>query len=351
MAKQAATPPKESPKPPPKIGTGTTVQPPPKRTAMPPEVVLTKSSNAQAKDFGDETIKGGFSERPEGFRGKTGMTYIARIVTKPIMFAGAYVENHGDKSKSFFMASRAPFDIAKAAMDGDRDAETQAKLECPLFEREYKVKPRFCVGLWVVCTIDSKGRATMLKKFYPWTFAGERYQNLTSIGKALPTLANGDRLKIQQVELQMTCTDDGFQKFNITPITSARDIKMKSSEVWAECSQFFEGDSPDSPCYLIEETIAPDSRRDMIASLDRAEGRGKNQAVEEVDEVPRGRQTQTRTSERPAQGQRRPAAPAQEPDGDEETTRAIDEALGDLGGNDGGGDPDASVEADEFDLT
>lgn len=358
MAKQSTTkPPAQAPKPPPKIGTGAPVQPPPKQSTPPPrnEPIRTKQTNAQAKDFGDETIKGGFSDRPETFKGKAGMTYIARIVTKPIMFSGTYVENHADKSKSFFMASRCPIDIARAAMDGDREAEAQAKLDCPLFEREYKVKPRFIVGLFVVCTIDGKGRASMLKKFYPWTFAGERYQNLTSIGKALPTLSNGDRLKIQQVELQMVCTDDNFQKFNITPITSARDIKMKASEVWAECSQFFDGDNADSPCYLVEETIAPDSRRDMIASLDRAEGKGRGQAVEEVEDRPRDRQSAPRQGGTTTNTQRRQSDPVPDTGNDEETNRAIDEALGDLGG-DGGGDGDPAPAADdgggdEFDLS
>lgn len=353
MAKQAATQNKTPVKPPPKIGPSGPVQPPARQSqAAPPphrEPTRTKHVNAQAKDFGDDSIKGGFSDRPEGFKGKAGMTYIARLVTKPIMFAGAYVENHGDKSKSFFMASRAPFDIARAAMDGDREAEAQAKLECPLFEREYKVKPRFAVGIYVVCTIDGKGRPVQVKRFYPWTFAGERYQNFSSIAKALPTLNDGTRMTLQQCELQMTCIDDNFQKFNITPITSPRDFKMTRKEVWAECSQFFDGDSPDDPCYLIDDTIAPDGKREMIASLDRAEGKGKGQAVEEVDDRPRGRGNSTIPPPGRQPGRQQPES---EPDGnDEETSKAIDEALGDLGGE--GGDPEpggGDGGGDEFEL-
>lgn len=347
MAKQAATPPKKPANPPPRIGgTSAPVSPPARQPAPPPREAppRTKHSNAVAKDFGDDTIKGGFSDRPETFRGKAGMTYIARMMTMPIMFAGAYVENVSDKGKSFFMASRANIDTARAAMDGDESAWKEAALECPLFERDFKVKPRFCVGLYVISTIDAKGRETRVDHFYPWVFAGERYQNFTSISKSLPTLSNGTRMKITQCELQMTCTDDNFQKFNIAAISSPRDFRMKYAEAWEKCSQFFQGDTADSPCDLIEETIAPDDKRSMMASLDRAQGLGKGQAVQEVDDHPRGRTSQPQ----PARGggtsvpARRPAAQpqAEEVGDDAETNRAIDEALGDLGG-DGGGEPAA----------
>lgn len=357
MAKQAATPtrkPAAPTAPPPKVNAPARITPPQRKpdphTAPAPEPVRTRHSNAVAKDFGDESIKGGFSERPEAFKGKSGVTYIGRIVTKPIMFSGAYIENAHDKSKSFFMASRANIEVAKAAIDGDEAAWNEAAQECPLFERGYKVKQRFAVGLYIVCTIDSKNRQAPVKRFYPWVFAGERYQNLTAIAKSLPTLESGVRMTLQQVELQMSCTDDNFQKFNIAAISSPRDFKMKRTDVWEECKQFFDGETPDSPCYLIDDTIAPDPKRDMIASLDRADGKGKGQITEEVDDRPR--QTAPARGATHATAGRRPAPQAEEvPDdgGDAETTRAIDEALGDLGEGEGGGEPANEAGGDGLD--
>jgi len=244
MAKQAATtrtvnkpaavvpPPARRAAPPP----ASTAQRPAAAPAARPAAVAgttrpatSKASTSKRYEFGDPNVKGGFSDRPEMFKGKPGYTYRIRIVSMPQAYFGAYVENKADASKSFFSPSRAPYDIAEAAYQGDDEAARQAAEACPLWERGYKIQQKFICGIYVVERSDSKGRTEKVRQFVPWSFGGERYKAFSNIVSALPPKPDGSPGSIRGIEILAQCTDDRYQKFSLTPVMGAP--RMKWSEV------------------------------------------------------------------------------------------------------------------------
>lgn len=305
-------------KPTPTAGRPQVKPPAPVKSSAPSTPTRTAQRNAQAKDFGDESVKGGFNERPEAFRGKAGMTYVIRFVTLPVAYFGSYVQNKSDPSKSFFMQSRADYADSEAAYNGDQEAEARASEQCPLWERKEKIQQKFVAGIFLVGKEDSKGRFEKVGAFYPWSFGGERYASLTNICRSLPTKPDGSRLSIKAVEIRAQCTDDKYQKFNLAAVTTASQIKMKWDAVWDEVKGYFEGDST-TPCDKIEEFLKPDSKRDMIASLDRAHGKSQD-AVEEVDDAPPARQGKHADAKLPAR---------RAPDPDPEDTGENGDPVGD----------------------
>lgn len=282
----------------------------------------TASKNARTFDFGDESVKGGFSDRPEAFKGKAGYTYIIRVVTTPVAYFGSFVENKSEPNKSFFMQSRADYDIAAEAYAGNAEAEQQAAEQCPLWERKMKIQQKFVCGIYVVAKEDKQGRRERVGQFYPWSFGGERYQSLTNLSRSLPSKADGSRTSIRAVEIRATCKDERFQKFDLMPVTTKADMQMSWAEVWEDVKQHFKGADHHSPCDKIEEFVAPDSKRDMIASLDRAAGVGEN-AVEEPDDAPPPRRAAAGKGSAPA---RRPAPPPPQDDAES----ALDACLEDV---------------------
>lgn len=286
-----------------------------------------KVSTSKRYEFGDPNVKGGFSDRPEMFKGKPGYTYRIRIVAMPQSFFGSYVENKADPSKSFFCPSRAPYDVAEAAYQGDDEASKRAAEACPLWERGYKIQQKFICGIYVVERSDSKGRTEKVRQFVPWSFGGERYKAFGNIVAALPARPDGRPGSIRSIEILAQCTDDRYQKFSLTPVMG--ESRMKWGEVWAECKDHFSGDNPDSDCQVIDDAVAPDDKRKMIESLDRAEGRGQG-AVEEPDApAPTARRA---GGAAPA---RAPRQPDPEPDAGDPGAE-IDAALEGLGGDEGG---------------
>lgn len=324
---QAPAPSKPAAAPPARRTAPAAAKPP----AQPP--VRTGAKNARAYDFGDETVKGGFTKRPEAFKGKAGMTYVLRIVTFPVAYFGSYIENKSDPSKSFFLPSRANYDDAKAAFDGDDDAAARASQDCPLFARGYKIQMKFVCGVYVAGRIDGKGRFEKSGTFHPWSFGGERYQNLTNLARVLPFKADGKtRVSMRSVEIMAACTDDKYQKFNLAAVTSKSDIKVPWAEVWDSVKQFFDGDTPDSKCDKIEEFIEPESKRDMIADLDRVDGNGAGQ-VEEPDDAPAPKPAARTAKPAGRASKPAPAADPEETGDDADTAAAIDAALGGLEGD------------------
>lgn len=305
------------------------------KPSAPSTPARTAQRNAQAKDFGDESVKGGFNDRPEAFRGKAGMTYVIRFVTLPVAYFGSYVQNKSDPSKSFFMQSRADYADSEAAYNGDQEAESRASEQCPLWERKEKIQQKFVAGIFLVGKEDSKGRFEKVGAFYPWSFGGERYASLTNICRSLPTKPDGSRLSIKAVEIRAQCTDDKYQKFNLAAVTTASQIKMKWDAVWDEVKGYFEGDST-TPCDKIEEFLKPDSKRDMIASLDRAHGNSQD-AVEEIEDAPPVRQNK-RADAKPSARRAPEAEPEDVGGGGDSASEDLESALEGLTGDDPGSD-------------
>lgn len=295
-----------------------------------------RSKNARSYDFGDENVKGGYNDRPEAFKGKAGMTYIIRIVTTPVAYFGAFVENKSEPNKSFFMQSRANYEDAEAAYNGDEAAEARAAEECPIFARKMKIQQKFVCGIFIVGKEDQRGRYEKDGRFMPWSFGGERYQSLTNLARSLPTKSDGNRISIHAVEIRATCKDDRYQKFDLMPVTQKADLKMSWPDVWEEVKQHFSGDDRTSTCDKIEDFIQPDSKRDMIESIDRASGGGSGAVEEPEDPAPR----------RDKPSGKRPAKKDPEPDEDEGDS-ALDEALADV--EEGSGDTEESGDSEELD--
>jgi len=334
--------PKPGPKPPAKISPPAKVSPKAKPAEDQEESAAapsrsssgsTKARNARTYDFGDESVKGGYNDRPESFKGKAGITYILRIVTTPVAYFGAHIENSSDPSKSFFMTSRADFDTCAAAYEGDdREAVARAAEQCPLWERQFKIKQKFVCGIYVVGKEDSRGRFEKVGQFFPWSFGPERYQSLTNVARSLPSKPDGSRVSIHAVELRASCKDDRFQKFDIVPVTSKNDMKMTWADVWDEVKGYFEGDDRKSVCDKIEQFLEPDSKRDMIASIDRAQGASQN-AVEEPDDPP-ARRSAPKSS--PKSTPAKAASRSGSAEEDSEPESALDDALSDVEGDGSG---------------
>lgn len=282
-------------------------------------------------DFADESIRGGLSDRPETYKGKTGRRDKVRIVTMPLSFFGARVEFKHDKNKGFFAISHANHADAKA---GNMPA---LKKQCPLYRRGYTVGERFVVLLWWISSIDSKGREVKKDAVLPWVFAGERYSALRNIQAALPPVAStGQKRTILSCELLIECTDDNFQKMNIThilpPSTKLAEVRARVSEYFTEEAQ---ATLDPSGCSLLLETVEPEPLANLENSLDRAEGRGRFAEEARADEFDAGEEADPEEdAPAPAPAARRapparaPAArPAARPVAPEEPEPGEDDAI------------------------
>lgn len=230
--------------------------------------------------FGDKSIKGGMKTRPEHFKAKRNWKYRVRILTDPVGYFAARVENKADPSKSFMGLSLAPYAISLAASQGDAAAEAEAKKVCPLWAAGYKVERRFVSALWVISKIDDKGRETSENRILPFAFAGEKYQAITGILDVLPiNPKTGQRIPLQAIEILATCTDETYQKMTFTPIVTAAQMKTTWADTKAALASILaDPNDPNSACGIIDDFIEPDDRRSMIASLQRANGSASSMA-------------------------------------------------------------------------
>lgn len=244
-------------------------------------------SHSRDYDFGDQNVKGGLRTRPEKFTGAQGMKYRIRVMTKPKAYFGASVRSKVDPSKGYFAIANADYDDCYAAIfNNDQESLKRCKAADPLFARGYDVDQRFAVMIWIISTIDGKGRESEVNQFKPWPFGGERYADFTSKLMTLPDHPKipGQKLPLNRVEILAECTDKKYQKFSMNIIPNAASgMKTKFADVWEKVKQHFEGDSPDSPCTIMEEFLEPDSVKETNKSLDRMEGKGE--AVDEDSDL------------------------------------------------------------------
>lgn len=230
-------------------------------------------------DFGREDIKGGYLERPDGYSAKRGRTDRIRILTDPVSYFGARV---GDENTGFFAISRADHDDIEA---GNFD---KCEKDCPLFARGYgpKIKQRFCVLVHHISSTDGKGREKKVDQILPWNFPKQKYEQLHNIAKNLPLGSkSGKPLPLRTVELSVSCEDEKFQKIHIAPITDPGRLSCRLSDSWELAKEYFEDDKdPSSECSLVVETVSPEPKQELLASLDRIEKKIAGGGGDEFDD-------------------------------------------------------------------
>lgn len=224
-------------------------------------------------DFGDPEIRGGFRERPQKFKMEQNRRYRVRVMTVPLSYLGANCKAAGGSDSGFFALSLAPFDVGIAAIKGDKAALAKAQQLCPLFERGYQIDRRWVVLLHVIAT-ESRGRMTKLDQVLPWAFGKDKYAPLTEIVNTLRT-ADGRKIPLSRVELNILCTEAGYQKATITAITSRSQMICSYEESLAKCAhELYDPTNPDAGSPLLDDFLEPEPREDLVRSLNRLEGQG-----------------------------------------------------------------------------
>lgn len=230
--------------------------------------------NAAAMDFGDTDVRGGFKDRPVKFKMESGRRYRLRIMTIPLAYYGANIQAADGSDRGFFALSLAPYNVAHAAVNGDAGAMAEAAKLCPLFERGYNLDRRWVVLIHLI-GVESRGRVTKLNQVLPWAFGKDKYSKLTEIYNTLRT-SDGRQIPLSRIELNVLCTEAGFQKVDITPITSTAQMSCTYEQSLAACAgEFNDPTNPNAGSPLLDEFIEPDPRPDLIRSLNRLEGTGQ----------------------------------------------------------------------------
>lgn len=228
--------------------------------------MATKKANVRRIGFGDDSIKGGLKDRPEKYAAKRGRTDIVRVLTDPVDFFGSNVQ-FKNQDKGFFALSLAdPDDI----MAGDTKKCAAA---CPLFKRGYRVDRKFAVLLWWQASKDAKGRETRVEKPIVWAFGKDKYEQLHHIWRELPS-RDGKKMTMRQIELAISCTDEGFQRLTITPKIEGQIGTLRAARE-AVADLFNPPGDLNGECELIAEFVEPEDKLRLEQSLDRAEGKGR----------------------------------------------------------------------------
>lgn len=310
-----------------------------------------------AKTIGwdDETIKGGgFSEKPDIYKGRQGFTDIVRVLTLPKSFIICSVNPRGGGDGQGFSANclAEHEDVLEGIIDGnDRDARKRAEDACPMLERGYPAKRRFVALIWHEARINPKGQRKKIQQVMPFVFDGGKYEHIRTIAQTLPPLKNGKRRPLHLVELQFTCTDNKFQKMNFSysPTVSTKwsEVKEKAGEAFDDgWSQ--EGESSE----LIRALLEHDERQRLVQSIDRVEGKGSfaeeggsdefdeegedyDDEEEEAAPARRSKRSVSKTAKKTRKGaakknqRKKKPEPEEEDDEDEDIADELDEALED----------------------
>lgn len=249
----------------------------------------------------DKVVSNQRQERPDRYKGKKGRQDRVRIMTPLTRCFGATVKNKADPEKAFFAYSIAdPEDAYKAVVEGDEAALKRCENQCPLFKRGYPVAERFACLLFHIESSDSKGRKKDVRQSIPWVFAPDKYVALRNIQRTLKINPKTKKpIPLQAIEILIDCSDDTFQKMTFIPVSEASQLAMKFGECLEACKDDFDppGDV-NGTCSLVEDTIAAESKQNLIRSLDRAES-GDTGGSQEADEFA--------TAARPQAGGKKPA--------------------------------------------
>lgn len=240
--------------------------------------------NVEVMDFGDESIRGGFRERPAKFKMENGRRYRGRIMTRPLVYYGANVQAEDGSDKGFYALSLADPATAKAALEGDPSALARAKEMCPLFAGGYNIDRRWVV-LFHQIGIESRGRVAKQSLVLPWAFGKDKYSKLTEIYNSLKA-ADGRQIPLSAIELNILCTDTNFQKVDITPILQKHQFMCSYADSLAACAnELYDPKNPDAGSPLLDDFLEPDSREDLIRSLNRLNGTGALGAEPAAEDV------------------------------------------------------------------
>lgn len=227
--------------------------------------------------FDDNTIKGGLRDKPETYRARAGVVDRVRVMTRPIRFFGARVENKHNPQKSFFALSLADPEDSLAASQGDTKALARCRESCPLYKHDYKIVERFIMLLYHSRS-SARGRVKEVNSAIPWTIDGGKYGNLRTIQAGLPVNPKtGKPVPLQRIELDITCSNEGgaevYQKLNIVPIVARAQHAVPYAESVAAVRDLFaDPDDLDSDCVLVQECLEPESYQSLEQSIQRAQG-------------------------------------------------------------------------------
>ncbi len=236
-----------------------------------------KKKSGRVIGFDEEGIKG-MSERPDKYKAKVGRTDRVRIMTDVVRYFGSNIKGPGDTG--FYAISNADPEDCVLALDGDKAATKRCEDACLLWREGYPISQRFVVLLYhIESTI--KNRVKAVGAPIPWSFGAGHYETLRNIQKSLPiNEKTGKPRNIKSIELLIDCTDNQFQKMNISPAMG--EPKSDRKAILEEIADEFEvsGD-PTSPCHLIEDLIAPDPVTSLKASIDRLNNRAEEDDADE----------------------------------------------------------------------
>jgi hypothetical protein len=251
------------------------------RLSHPPLRSDARLPSAAVSTFADRSIRAGLEERPETFIPKKGRVDVIRILTMPVRYFFAWIENP-ETGKTFGAISCAPFNLIEQARDtGDWDPVRAA---CPLFARGYipcdydeatRSHNRFAMLIYhIESTEPGRSSPKRVGQVLPWCFANKIYTQLRNIQESLGVDKNGRPRDIRSVVLRLTCDDDKFKSVTILPITH--------SSTWAEAkAAVMEANIFDPPeaastldpmaCTLILETVRPKPRSVLDRDLEKIE--------------------------------------------------------------------------------
>lgn len=262
------------------------------------------TANRQRIGFDDDkVVSNQRQDRPDRYSAKQGRQDRIRIVSPLTRCFGASIKNKVNADKSFFMYSCAdPEDAYAAVCEGDEAAIKRCEKQCPLFAKSYPVAERFACLIYLISSTDSRGKVREEGKIFPWVFAGDKYVQLRNVQKNLPINPKTKKpVPLQAIEILIDCTDDKFQKMQFFAVTDPASLTMSYKDCLAACADEFDppGDA-NGTCQLIEDVIAPESKQNMLRSLERAENGGDDEEPDEFASGGKQGQGQQRQTRKPA---------------------------------------------------
>lgn len=270
----------------------------------------------------DQSITGGFkgANKERQFKGEIGVTYIIRVMTECEEYRVHVVDDVREPDKNgepqvFNMICSKTWDSGAEDWTG----------ECEGCERDYVLNNKYISGVLVVGSY--KGRSKVPQKIDPanaahyWPFGGDKYRKLSDIALTLSRAKKPRTLK--QVELEVSCEDETFQKLNIQ-ISQGEALTTRAHiEAWNE-----EGPK------LLEEATKPPTIAEQKRNLKKRKPAGgrTDDAGEDDEPLPaKGKSKAAKTGGKPVKKTKaaEPEEPEEEPEesGEESAEEDLDALL------------------------
>lgn len=175
----------------------------------------------KAVGWQDESVQSGFSDRKDKerqYRAKKGRTDYMRV-----MSSAEEYRTHSVPDVAFNKEGEAvTFNIICSKEWDDKKEDYVG--ECLSCDKDYEVSERFICG--VIFLGSKKGKRGSINENsadnapYYWDFGNDKYVKLREM--AMRQAEAEPPKKLSQVELVVTCTDDGFQKIEISKYEGKR---------------------------------------------------------------------------------------------------------------------------------